>query len=148
MRPASRVVLALLMTVLTACGSAGGSWHGKGDGGEATGAPASTSPSQVRAVSVTYTRAGGKTGLTQVVQIARDKTGKGYDKAKVRDVLAAASRPELRTLHLPLMPQDLCCDRYVYTIRVSWSDGSTKTFRTADGLRQPSVLRRLLAALA
>jgi hypothetical protein len=93
-------------------------------------------------------RAGGKTGRTQIVQIAAGKPPKGYDKAEVRGVLAAASRPGLRTLHLPLMPQDLCCDRYVYTVRVSWSDGSTKIFRTADGLRQPSVLRRLLATLA
>jgi hypothetical protein len=148
MRPASRVVLALLVTVLAACGSAGGSSHGKGEAGGPPGVPASTSPSQVRAVNVTYTRAGGKTGHIETVQIAAGKAAKGYDKAEVRGVLAAASRPELRTLHLPLMPQDLCCDRYTYTVRVSWSDGSTKIFRTADGLRQPSVLRRLLAALA
>jgi hypothetical protein len=99
-------------------------------------------------VSVTYTRTGGKTGHTQTVQIVPGRPVKGYDKTQVRDVLAAASRPELRTLHLPLMPQDLCCDRYVYTVMVGWSDGSAKVFRTADGLPQPSALRRLLAALA
>jgi hypothetical protein len=148
MRPASRVALALVLAVVTGCGSSGGSSGASAPPSTATSRSPSTSPSQVRAVSVTYTRAGGKTGRTQIVQIAPGAPVKGYDKAQVRDVLAAASRPELRTLHLPLMPQDLCCDRYVYTVRIGWSDGSAKVFRTADGLRQPPALRRLLAALA
>jgi hypothetical protein len=108
---------------------------------------ASSAPGQRRVEAVTYTRTGGKTGREVSARITPGSSPRGYDAAAVRAILNAASKPALRTLHLPLMPQMLCCDRYVYTVQVRWSDGTERTFRTADGLHQPPQLRRLLAAL-
>lgn len=99
-------------------------------------------------MAVTYERTGGIAGDTESARITLANPPDGYNKARVRAILGAASRPALRHLQLPRMPHNLCCDRYTFTVRIAWSDGSTRVYRTADGLHQPLVLRQLLTSLA
>jgi hypothetical protein len=151
MRSAARVIPALLLALVCACGPVGEPSGGAPHSSPSPPVQTSTSPSprDLRAEAVTYTRSGGK-GWQQrrSARITPGSAPRGYDRARVRAILRAASTPALRTLRLPLMPQIVCCDRYVYTIEVTWADGTHRTFRTADGLRQPPQLRRLLMALA
>jgi hypothetical protein len=136
----------MLPTLLSACGL-GNDPNEAGHPSAAAPVSASAAPGHFRAQAVIYTRMGGKTGRTVSARITPGSSPRGYDTAEVRAILHAASQPALRSLHLPLMPQMLCCDRHVYTVHVLWSDGTKRTFRTADGLHQPAPLRRLLAAL-
>lgn len=99
-------------------------------------------------MALTYTRSGGITGQTVSAQLTLGKSPEGYNRSRVQSILALASRQTLRDLQLPRVPANLCCDRYIYTMRVAYSDGSVRMFQTADGLRKPAPLRRLLAAVS
>jgi hypothetical protein len=152
MSPAARVplhllVVAALAAVLSGCGASAPATGGASTPTTPSATSPSTPPRDVRAVAVTYERTGGIAGQSESAHITLANSPEGYSKARVRTVLDAASRPALRNLNLPPVPRNLCCDRYFFTVRVAWSDGSSRTYRTADGLHRPPALRRLLAAL-
>lgn len=141
-----------LLVALTACGSTPGTPSGgspsNGPSSTPAGVPtASAGPNGDRAVAVMFERSGGKAGLDEVNRFAAGAPPPaGASRARVRAVLQAASTRALKSMHLPRMPQNLCCDRFVYTVRISYADGSSRIFRTADGLHQPPQLRALLSA--
>jgi hypothetical protein len=140
-----RLAAMSLVLVLAGCGSV---TAGHSAGGGTSSGPG-TSPGDSRAVSVTFERMGGKTGRQQVSRfVAGEQPQPGTRPQQVHAVLAAASTPALRRLHLPPMPQYLCCDRYTYTVWIKWADGKHRVFRTADGLRKPPALRHLIAVLS
>ncbi len=97
---------------------------------------------------MTFERMGGKAGVHQIKRFVAGAPQAGTRPQQQRAVLAAASAPALKTLHLPRMPQSLCCDRYTYTVWIKWADGTSRVYRTADGLQQPPPLRHLIAVLS
>lgn len=138
------VVLALTGCGAVAAGNAGSPGHSAPRSSSSPSAPVGT-----RAVSVTFERMGGKTGVQQIRRFAVGQPPPaGTGEHQVQAVLDAASVSGLRTLHLPRMPQGLCCDRFTYTIWITWADGKKRVFRTADGLHQPAPLRHLISVLS
>jgi hypothetical protein len=71
----------------------------------------------------------------------------GKTKVDVRQVLRVASNPTLHAIELTT-PTNSCCDRYVYTITITYSDGSTKRFSTVDGEPWPPVFRTFIRAIS
>jgi hypothetical protein len=144
-----RLVACGAAVALTGCGgvTAGHAGPPRHDAPRTSSSP--TAPAASRAVSVTFERMGGKTGVQQVRRFAAGQPPPaGTGRSQVRAVLDAASVSTLRTLHLPRMPQDLCCDRFTYTIWITWADGKKRVFRTADGLHKPAPLRHLISVLS
>ncbi len=150
MRHGPRVAAAASLLLLSGCASAATSGSSSSGGPmTATPSPSVTTPRTDRAVVVVFERSGGKTGRADIRRFAANAPPpKGATKARLREVLSVASRPSVRSMHLALMPQILCCDRYTYTVRVTYGDGASRIFRTADGLHQPPPLRHLISALS
>lgn len=99
-------------------------------------------------MSVTYAVSGGLVPVDQRVVLSADAPPPaGYRRPDVEAVLDAASDPALRTLQMEPLPVDRCCDRREYVVTVRWSDGSSRTFRTLDGLDRPEAFDRLLRLL-
>lgn len=141
---------AALLLALAACGSPACTTSGNTPSSTTDSAsPSSAAPNGNRAVAVTFERSGGIAGQREVRRFAAGEPApSGASPARVRAVLHAASTPALKSLHLPPAPHNLCCDRFVYTVQITYADGSSQLIRTADGLHQPPQLRALLSALS
>ncbi len=139
-----------LLLVTAACGSedstpaAGGS---AGTVSESTSA-ATTPSTDTQAVTVVFRRTGGIRPTTvNLVYAANREAPAGANSADVQAVLQAASDPELREAELAPVPKNTCCDRQEYVVLITYADGTTKSFRTLDGLQQPKVFEDLLSML-
>lgn len=65
-------------------------------------------------------------------------------RAEVRRVLSLVSSPAFRSMQVPPVPSDYCCDRFAYAITVRYADGSVRHLATAAGLDWPAPLEQLL----
>jgi hypothetical protein len=102
---------------------------------------------------ITYQREGGVAGITQEWVIYPD--GKiiapGGQEMKVPPheviaLLAKAAEIESSSLKESYVPDDACCDQFIYTIIVKVGDQDT-TIRTSDGAEQPDQLTSLLTSI-
>lgn len=149
MRRITRAAAAATLVLVSGCASVTTSGSSSSDSPPLMTPSPSLSPGGDRAVSVVFERAGGKTGRREVRRFAADAPPpRGTSSSRLKQVLSIASRPGVRSLHLPRMPQMLCCDRYTYTVRVMYADGIERIFRTADGLSKPPPLRRLISLVS
>lgn len=142
--------LALTLLLLTVgCGSADSNPPVGASGGTSTESTSTTpGTSRMQAVSVVYRRSGGIRPTTvNFVYAANREAPVGASSADVQDILAAASDPQLRNVELTPVPKNTCCDRQEYVVLITYADGSTKSFRTLDGLQQPKVFEDLLRML-
>lgn len=107
-----------------------------------------TSPEQQgskQAVSVTFRLSGGLDPTDETAVFAAGRSlPSGRTRGEVRDVLEAASDPELVDVAMEPMPKDQCCDRQTYVISIRWDDGSSRSYTSIDGLEQPQVFEELL----
>ena len=62
-------------------------------------------------------------------------------------MLAVASTPAFRSMTVPTVPPDYCCDQFYYEVTVRYADGSMRHYRTAEGLDWPAPLQALLRAI-
>ena len=152
--------VAAAMTVLAAVGLAGCS-EDDGTGGSAQhGAPSTTATDKTSAdpastpssdeevaTEVSISRSGGIAGgQTSYTFTAGEAPPEGFTAAQRDRVLEVASAPALRDLEPEPLPKDLCCDLFVYEITVTWDDGTTRTFTTADGVETHPALSALMRA--
>ena len=107
-----------------------------------------TQPSEgAVATEVSYSRSGGIAGeQTSYTFTADEPPPPGFTAQQQDEVLDAASDPTLRDLELEPLPKDLCCDLFVYEVTITWADGTSGTFATADGVAVPPALDALLQA--
>jgi hypothetical protein len=151
-------VLAALTGVILAVSLAGCGSEDSGDSGDASptvseSSPAPSDPSaepgeDSQAVSVAYRKTGGLRAIDVRMTYSEDEQPpEGVSAKEVDQVLAAASDPALREAELEPVPKNTCCDRQEYTVVVTYADGTSETFRTLDGLQQPSVFEDLLGML-
>jgi hypothetical protein len=154
-------VMALLALTLSGCGEDAGGAGSGGSGGEATTPaettsptdPASTDssttdPAELTAEKVVYARSGGLTGdLLTFTFTAGEPPPDGFTAQQQQKILAAASSPELRELKTGELPKGLCCDLFIYEVTVTWSDGSSRAYATADGRDTPPALQRLMQVI-
>ncbi len=102
---------------------------------------------------ITYQREGGIAGITQEWIIYPDGQiigpgGKEME-APPQDVialLAKAAEIESSSLKESYVPDDACCDQFIYTVIVKVGDQETKV-RTSDGAEQPEQLTSLLTGI-
>jgi hypothetical protein len=118
-------------------------------------APTTQPPSQT--ISVTYHRSGGITGADDTWQISADGkvshqgqtagTSQQLTAAQMADLAAAVRTANFMSLADSYVPQDTCCDRYLYEITVT-SDGQSKTVQTIDASpTAPAELTHLVNTL-
>ncbi len=100
---------------------------------------------------ITYQREGGIAGITQEWIIFPDGRiiGPGDQEMTVppQDVialLAKAAAVESSSLQKSYVPEDACCDLFIYTIIVKVGDQETM-IRTSDGAEQPEQITSLLS---
>lgn len=77
--------------------------------------------------SVLVQRSGGLTGMTERFLV--DRTS---DDRAGAEVLRLTAEDRFRALHPRYVPDDPCCDRYVYTVVVHYADDSVKTVTTVE----------------
>ena len=137
----------VLTAVLTSCGSG----QGREESSESTAptrASGSTALQGTRAVSVTVRKSGGKAGLSELRTFDLDQLPvRGPERAEAKSILRAASEPALTTVKMTPLPANVCCDRFRYVVRVVWDDGTSRTFRTLDDVKQPAVFDRFFDRL-
>ena len=100
---------------------------------------------------ITYQREGGFAGITQEWIIFPDGRiiGPGDQEMMVPSkeviaLLAKAAEVESSSLQKSYVPEDACCDQYIYTVIVKVGDQETMV-RTIDGAEQPEQLTSLLS---
>jgi hypothetical protein len=84
-------------------------------------------PKTLNATQVQLVRTGGIIGVPQTWTV--DAEHFGQDGARL---LALVSTPEFLALDPIYGPKNPCCDFFVYTVTVTYDNGSTKTVRTSD----------------
>lgn len=115
----------------------------------ATVHPTTASATSVRAVAVTYRQTGGEEGMTEMHRFAAGKPAPaGFSRVEANAALQAASDPALRSLETTPLPDDQCCDRYLYVVTITWADGTSRTYETLSGVEQPAAFDRLLDDLS
>jgi hypothetical protein len=93
---------------------------------------------------VTVMQSGGLKPVNTTFVFARDKPAPhGFTRADVAAVLRAAADPSLKTP--PPTPRDICCDRFMYRISISYPDGTSTTFVTVQGAPMTPAVSHLLA---
>lgn len=143
-----RVLGALLLsTAVASCSSDGGSRATTDPASPTSATESETSPEAARVVSVTYKRSGGITGVSEVRRFTLSPAYRGPDRAAVEAIMRAASNPRLATVPMTPLPKNTCCDRFLYVVKIDWDDGTSRTYKTLDGVRQPLVFDRLLHRL-
>ena len=102
---------------------------------------------------ITYQRQGGVAGITQEWVIYPDGKiiGPGGQEMKVPPqeviaLLAKAAEIESSSLKESYVPDNNCCDQFIYTIIVKVGDQETKV-RTSDGAEQPEQLTSFLTGI-
>ncbi|MGI8700985.1 MAG: hypothetical protein ACR2JU_07230 [Nocardioidaceae bacterium] len=99
---------------------------------------------RLSASSVSLVRRGGLKPQTFAVHVAVGQAPPdGFTRSDVVAVLRAASRPALRTA-AATTPGQTCCDRYVYTVAIRWTDGTSRSFAAVDGEIHPPALDRVV----
>ncbi|MBO3739513.1 protealysin inhibitor emfourin [Actinoplanes flavus] len=99
--------------------------------------PASAAAAEPRTELVLVQRSGGLAGVVEHFTVDRTTTGRN-----AADVLTmTASRP-FRALRSAYLPADPCCDRFTYTVVVTYSDHTAKTVTTVENT--PGTPRILL----
>jgi hypothetical protein len=145
-------LLALLCAVvLSGCASGNPAAGGETSAGTAgTHAKTTAAPAvRGRVVAVSLRRSGGfvPRPLTRVFA-AGEAPPRGFTGAEVKTVLRAAQALVDADLKVKPLPSNTCCDRYVYSVWVVLSDGTTKTYGSVDGINQPRLFTVLLRLLA
>jgi hypothetical protein len=104
-------------------------------------------------IMITYQRQGGVAGITQEWVIYPDGQiiGPGGKEMKVPPqevitLLAKATELESTSLKESYVPDNACCDQFVYTIIVKVGDQES-IVRTSDGAEQPEQLTTLLTGI-
>jgi len=104
-------------------------------------------------IEITYQRQGGVAGITQEWVIYPDGQiiGPGGQEMKVPPqeviaLLAKAAEIEPSSLKESYVPDNACCDQFIYTIIVKVGDQETLV-RTSDGAEQPEQLTSLLTGI-
>ena len=108
-------------------------------------------------ISVSYHRSGGFSGADDTWTIAADGavshqgrtpgTPEQLTAAQTAELMAAISAANFLSLEDSYVPQDTCCDRYLYEITVTIG-GHSKTVRTIDASpTAPAELTRLIDTL-
>lgn len=114
--------------------------------------PTSSSPpptSGASAVSVSLIRTGGLKPVPLERTFSASKPPpSGYTSSDVRAVLQAADAFESADVSLTPVPDNPCCDQYSFAVTVLRDDGSSATYRTMDGQRQPRSFDTLLRELS
>lgn len=142
--PAAAAVVLLMLT--TGCASAGSVIDAVGPSSSvhlATAGPVSS-----RAVALTYRQKGGEEGLDKRYRFTvRKPPPAGFSRLEVNAALEDASDPSLRSLEMPPLPEDQCCDFYLYVVTITWADGTSRTYKAFSGGEQPPAFDRLLDRL-
>ncbi|MGI8435246.1 MAG: hypothetical protein ACR2LE_11010 [Nocardioidaceae bacterium] len=143
-----------LALALSGCGSddtprAGGAEHDAGiPEPSVTSATTEQSPQQ-GAVSVSLLRTGGLKPVTiQRTFSSTQSPPSGYDSADVEAVLRAANSFERADIQLDRPPGNPCCDQYSFAVTITHADGSSATYRSVGGQRQPHRFDILLQELS
>ena len=108
-------------------------------------------------ISVSYHRSGGFSGADDTWTIAADgavshqgqtpRTPEQLTTAQMAELAAAIRAADFMSLEDSYMPQETCCDRYLYEITVTIG-GHSKTVRTIDASpTAPAGLTRLVDTL-
>ena len=108
-------------------------------------------------ISITYHRSGGFAGTDDTWTLSADGavshqgqppgTPEQLTAAQKAELSAAVRDTNFMSLEDSYVPQDTCCDRYLYEITVT-IDGHSKTVRTADASpTAPAELTRLVDTL-
>jgi hypothetical protein len=84
-------------------------------------------PKTLNATQVQLVRTGGVTGVPQTWTV--DAGHFGEDGARL---LALVSTPEFLALDPLYGPKNPCCDFFVFTVTVTYDNGTTRTVRTSD----------------
>lgn len=106
------------------------------------------SPASPRAVAVTYRQTGGEEALDKRYRFTVGKPPPaGFSRVEVKAALEAASDPSLRSLEMPPLPEDQCCDFYLYVVTISWADGTSRTYKSFSGDEPLPTFDRLLDRL-
>ncbi len=147
-----RLIPVLCLVAITGCGTTDATSTAADDTGPTTSGSTptnATTPHRPAITSVSYRRGGGLKPTTVTRIFTADGTPPdGFTAADVDQVLDAAQTfAESQEVVKPL-PANVCCDRYIYNVTISWSDGTTKTFASVDGQRQPKAFESLLSQLA
>ncbi len=138
----------LLLILLTACEGVQGSSGSSAPPRETPVVESTSAPSGAQAVSVTYTQTGGLAGTVETRHFSLDRPRPaGLSRVDIKTALRAASDPALRTLKMTPLPEDQCCDRFSYVVTIRWDDGSSRTYRSLDGVEQPAAFSRLIGHL-
>ena len=102
---------------------------------------------------IIYQREGGFAGTSQEWVIYPDGSIEApgeqeltADRDDTSALLALTADDEISDLDDSYVPQDDCCDKYIYTITIKVGD-QEKTIRSSDGADQPEELTDLLAAI-
>jgi hypothetical protein len=152
MTSSSRSLLVPLFCVLalSACASPGPGASGDSGGTAATSTPTSITSSPGRTVAaVTLHRSGGLKPVTVRRVFAADQAPpKGYTEAGVHRTLAAAQAFVDAGAKVRPVDPNACCDLYSYQVVISLADGTSRSFRTVDGVTQPEPFETLLRALS
>ncbi|MCP2260114.1 hypothetical protein LX15_003825 [Streptoalloteichus tenebrarius] len=85
--------------------------------------------------SVTLTTTGGFAGVHETVTVT-DQTA--YPKKD--QLFALVTRADFRALKDRYLPANTCCDRFFYTLEVTYADGQYKKVETMDDANAPKVL--------
>ena len=115
-----------------------------------TTTPSTTTPSNGGMVaSVSLRRSGG----LKPVEVHRtfgyqSPPPKGFTLADVRRVLRTAKTFVESGDEPAPMPANTCCDRYIYRVTITLTDGTALTYSAIDVNQQPPTFRALLDALA
>jgi len=100
-------------------------------------------------MAVELVKSGGVTGIMETWEVSGQASPpSGMSPADARKVLAIASSDEFRSMTSEAVPSDYCCDQFHYEVTVTYADGSTLRYETAEGLDRPEPLTRLIAAFA
>jgi hypothetical protein len=139
----------VLLAGVAACGSTDPSGTTPSGPPTTSTGPVATPPHDfAMARSVTMIRSGGLMGgKTTVVFAAHRPPPDGFTATDVTAVLRAASSPLLKTRPDPT-PTNICCDRYVYLVTITWPDGTSDTLTTLDGSPQSPALTHLLRLMS
>ncbi len=119
--------------------------------------PLTTPPGALQGISVTYRRSGGLAGTDDTWQIFADGkvmhqgqiagTPPQLTEAQMTELTAAIRAANFMSLADSYVPQNTCCDRYLYEITVTL-DGQSKTVQTIDASpTAPAELTRLVDTL-
>lgn len=146
MRSALAAAVVFLVMLTTGCASAGSVSGAVGQPSSSVG-PTTANPASSRAVALTYRQTGGEEALDKRYRFTVGKPPPaGFSRLEMKSALEAASDPSLRTLQMPPLPEDKCCDFYLYVVTITWADGTSRTYKSFSG-DEPPAFDRLLDRL-